>query len=774
MGIKKAILKEVERSLCKGLEALSTKELYTAVSNAVMVKINDVYSACLKKKEEEKTAYYLSAEFLMGRSVYSNLVNLGMEEEVAELLNEYGRDIKCFEEVEDAALGNGGLGRLAACFLDSAATLGKNLDGYGIRYRYGLFKQSFSDGFQKEEADDWTRWGDPWSRRVESEAQVVVFKTFAVRAVPYDMPIIGYGAKTVNRLRLWQAEPMENFDFARFDACDYRGAYKAREEAEKISAVLYPNDSADKGRRLRLMQEYFFTSASVGDIIDRMLEKEVPLDEFADHAVMQLNDTHPVLAVPELIRRLEEHGMDFDEAFAVAKKAFAYTNHTVMGEALEKWSVKLVKSLLPEIYAVMVRINDELKRELKARGLSEERRLIIDGGLVHMARLACYVAGAVNGVAEIHTGIIKADTLKEWYELYPEKFFNETNGITQRRWLRLANPRLSDYITRRIGDKWITELSELEKLKSFAESRQEIEKFASVKRKNKRELARFIREREGVEIDESYIFDVQIKRLHEYKRQLLNAFSIVAIYKGLKDGSIKDFKPTAFIFGAKAAPAYTRAKGIIKYINEIAKKVNADEETNDRLKVVFVSDYNVSYAEKIVAAADVSEQISAAGTEASGTGNMKLMLGGAVTLGTFDGANIEIAEEAGEENEYIFGARVEDIERIKDTYEPKKLYSSDKLLKAVVDTLDDGTFSDGGTGIFAELKSALLEGASWHKADNYYLLYDFKSYLETKLKVNADYGTDEWYRKCFMNTASAGKFSSDRTVIGYCRDIWKI
>ena len=654
------------------------------------------------------------------------------------------------------------------------ATLVKYLDGYGIRYRYGLFKQSFSDGFQKEEADDWTRWGDPWSRRVESEAQVVVFKTFAVRAVPYDMPIIGYGAKTVNRLRLWQAEPMENFDFALFDACDYRGAYKAREEAEKISAVLYPNDSADKGRRLRLMQEYFFTSASVGDIIDRMLEKEVPLDEFADHAVMQLNDTHPVLAVPELIRRLEEHGMDFDEAFAVAKKAFAYTNHTVMGEALEKWSVKLVKSLLPEIYAVTVRINDELKRELKARGLSEERRLIIDGGLVHMARLACYVAGAVNGVAEIHTGIIKADTLKEWYELYPEKFFNETNGITQRRWLRLANPRLSDYITRRIGDKWITELSELEKLKSFAESRQEIEKFASVKLKNKRELARFIREREGVEIDESYIFDVQIKRLHEYKRQLLNAFSIVAIYKGLKDGSIKDFKPTAFIFGAKAAPAYTRAKGIIKYINEIAKKVNADEETNDRLKVVFVSDYNVSYAEKIVAAADVSEQISAAGTEASGTGNMKLMLGGAVTLGTFDGANIEIAEEAGEENEYIFGARVEDIERIKDTYEPKKLYSSDKLLKAVVDTLDDGTFSDGGTGIFAELKSALLEGASWHKADNYYLLYDFKSYLETKLKVNADYGTDEWYRKCFMNTASAGKFSSDRTVIGYCRDIWKI
>ena len=774
MGIKKAILKEVERSFGKGLEALSTKELYTAVSNAVMGKINDVYTACLKKKEGEKAAYYLSAEFLMGRAIYSNLVNLGMEEEVAELLSEYGRDIKCFEEVEDAALGNGGLGRLAACFLDSAATLGKNLDGYGIRYRYGLFKQSFEDGFQKEEADDWTRWGDPWSRRVESEAQVVVFKTFAVKAVPYDMPIIGYGAKTVNRLRLWQAEPMEDFDFSRFDACDYRGAYKAREEAEKISAVLYPNDSTEKGKRLRLMQEYFFTSASVGDVIDRMLEAEIPLDSLADRAVMQLNDTHPVLAVPELIRRLEEHGMDFDEAFAVAKKAFAYTNHTVMGEALEKWSVKLMKSLLPEVYAVIARINDELKRELKARGLSEERRLVIDGGLVHMARLACYVAGAVNGVAEIHTGIIKADTLKEWYELYPEKFFNETNGITQRRWRRLANPRLSDYITRRIGDKWITELSELEKLGAFAESAQEREKFASIKCKNKRDLARFIKEREGVEIDDSYIFDVQIKRLHEYKRQLLNAFSIVAIYKGLKDGSIKDFKPSAFIFGAKAAPAYTRAKGIIKYINEISKKVNADEETNDRLKVVFVSDYNVSYAEKIVAAADVSEQISAAGTEASGTGNMKLMLSGAVTLGTYDGANIEIAEEAGEENEYIFGARVEDIERIKDAYDPKALYESDSLIKSVVDTLDDGTFSDGGTGIFAELKASLLKGASWHKPDNYFVLYDFKSYLETKLKVNADYGTDEWYRKCFMNTASAGKFSSDRTVLGYCKDIWKI
>lgn len=774
MGIKKSILKEAERTSGKTLSDLDTKELYNIVSSAVMRRINEDYRKALERKKNERTAYYLSAEFLMGRAIYSNLVNLEIESEVEELLNEHGADFKSFEEVEDAALGNGGLGRLAACFLDSAATLGKNLDGYGIRYRYGLFKQSFKGGFQKEEPDNWTKWGDPWSRRVDSETQVVEFKGLKVRAVPYDMPVIGYGGKTINRLRLWQAEPEEDFDFEKFDSCKYFAAYKKRCEAEKISAVLYPNDSTAAGKKLRLMQEYFFTSASLKDTLSRLEKAGHSMEEMPRLAVFQLNDTHPVLAVPELIRLLEEKGADFESALSVAKKVFAYTNHTVMGEALEKWDACLVKRMLPDVYAVIVKINDSLKGELKERGASEENRLIIDGGTIHMARLACYVASAVNGVAEIHTGIIKADTLNEWYELYPEKFFNETNGITQRRWLKLCNPRLSSYISERIGEKWITDLDELVKLKTLAERKSELEIFKEIKQRNKRDLARFIEKKEGVSLDESFIFDVQIKRLHEYKRQLLNALSIVAVYNGLKDGSIKDFKPTAFIFGAKAAPAYFRAKGVIKFINEIAAKVNADEETNDRLKIVFVSDYNVSYAERIVAAADVSEQISAAGTEASGTGNMKLMLNGAVTLGTYDGANIEIAREAGEENEYIFGARVEELEAFGDDYDPKTVYESNPVLKAALDTLIDGTFSDGDTGMFKELYDSLLVGASWHRPDNYFVLLDFDSYLKTKLTVNADYGSEEFCRKCFLNTASAGKFSSDRTILGYCKDIWKL
>ena len=774
MGIKKGIVKEIERTLQKDIEELSVKELHDAVGAAVLRRINGKYRDCLKRKENERTAYYLSAEFLMGRAVYSNLSNLGYEKDVSELFKEHGLDYKCFEQVEDAALGNGGLGRLAACFLDSAASHGKNLDGYGIRYRYGLFKQSFKDGFQREAPDDWLKWGDPWSMRVDADTRTVEFKNFKVLAVPYDTPIIGYGGETVNRLRLWQAEPIESFDFEKFDSCKYRTAYKERCDAEKISAVLYPNDSTASGKKLRLMQEYFFTSASLQDVIARLKASGHSLGELSKLAIFQLNDTHPVLAIPELIRLLMKEGEDFDGALEIAKKVFAYTNHTIMGEALEKWDGSVIKRVLPEIYEIIVQIDSRLVSELKEKGMSEEKRRIVDGGTVQMARLACYVASAVNGVAEIHTEIIKADTLKEWYELYPEKFKNETNGITQRRWLKLSNPRLAGFITERIGEKWILNLEELEKLKVYAERKSELKEFSEIKQANKRDLARFIEKKEGIKLDENFIFDVQIKRLHEYKRQLLNALSIVAIYNGLKDGTIENFKPTAFIFGAKAAPAYTRAKGIIKFINEIAKKINADPETADRLKVVFVSDYNVSYAEKIVAAADVSEQISTAGTEASGTGNMKLMLGGAVTLGTYDGANIEIAKEAGQENEYIFGARVEDIDRIKDSYDPRAIYEKNPVLKAALDTLIDGTFSDGGTGMFRELYDALLVGASWHKPDHYFLLLDFDAYLKAKLAVNADYGTEEWQRKCFLNTASAGKFSSDRTVLGYCKDIWKI
>ena len=774
MSIKKNILKQVARTCGKPIEQLDAKELYEAVSSAVMRKINETYVACKRRKKEQKSAYYMSAEFLVGRAVYANLKNLGIDESVFELLQNCGIDKDVFEQVGDAALGNGGLGRLAACFLDSAATLGKNLDGYGIRYRYGLFKQKFEDGFQREYADDWLKWGDPWSIRVQSESVRVEYKNFAVNAVPYDTPVIGFGGETVNTLRLWQSEPICGFDFRKFDEGKYASAYSEAVRAENICAVLYPNDSTAKGRKLRLIQQYFFTSASVQDIIARAKREGRNLKRAEEFAVVQLNDTHPTLAIPEFIRLLEKEGFSFDSAFETAQKIFAYTNHTVMSEALEKWETRTVKGLIPQVYAVLEKINERLKTELREAGESEENRLIISDGYVHMANLACYVSKAVNGVAHIHTEIIKADTLKEWYSLYPDKFFNETNGITQRRWLLLANPRLSQFVTELIGDKWITDLNELEKLKKFSGQENVLNRFYGIKRKNKRDLSEYIKNNEGIEIPENFIFDVQIKRLHEYKRQLLNAFSIVAIYNGIKDGSIRNFRPTAFIFGAKAAPAYTRAQGIIKYINEIAKKINSDDSVNDKLRVVFVTDYNVSYAEKIVAAADVSEQISAAGTEASGTGNMKLMLNGAVTLGTYDGANIEIAESAGEENEYIFGARAEELFAIRGDYDPKAFYESDPILKAAVDTLVDGTFSDGGSGIFKELYDSLLVGASWHRADNYFLFKDFAPYMQAKLKVNADYGTVEFIEKCFINTASAGRFSSDRTVLGYCRDIWGI
>lgn len=774
MSIEKNIMKEAMRFGVGDLSELSAAQLHEAVACAVMKKTGEKFAESRSALACERTAFYMSAEFLMGRAVYCNLQNMLLTERVKNLLKEKGIDFGVFEEISDAALGNGGLGRLAACFLDSAATLGKRLYGYGIRYRYGLFRQKFENGFQKEEADNWQSFGDPWSVRNDSDKKIVSFKNTKVYAVPYDTPIIGYGGECVNALRLWQSEPTDEFDFEKFDKGSYSRAFKNREDAEKISAVLYPNDSRAAGRKLRLMQQYFFASASLQDIIDTFKKKRIGLSKLPKRTVIQLNDTHPTVAVAELIRLLECDGMSFEEAFEIARKTFAYTNHTVMSEALETWDKALFKRVIPEVYKVIETINRRFCAELKERGESEDGRLIIDGGRIHMARLACYMCFAVNGVAKIHTEIIKADTLERFYSLQPNKFFNETNGITQRRWLLASNPLLSGFITERIGDKWIKDLSELKKLEKYADDVKSLNEFRDIKRRNKEALCEYISRKEGVSVNPDFIFDVQIKRLHEYKRQLLNAFSILAIYFGLKDGSVKDFKPTLFLFGAKAAPAYTRAKGIIKFINEIAKKTDADAETRDRLKVLFVTDYNVSYAEKIVAAADVSEQISAAGTEASGTGNMKLMLGGAVTLGTYDGANIEIAQSAGEENEYIFGAKAEELKAIENFYDPKIIYESNPVLKRAVDTLIDGTFCDGGTGMFAELYSSLLEGASWHRPDNYFLFKDFDSYLETKLKVNADYGNDGFVRKCFLNTANAGRFSSDRTVLGYCKDIWSI
>ena len=759
----------------KSIKEASDIELYNAVSKAAMRTTGKDWGLYSDKKK----VCYLSMEFLVGRMIYSNLYNMGLMNQFVELMSENGLDIRIFEDIEDAALGNGGLGRLAACFLDSAATHGIVLNGYGIRYKYGLFKQEFEDGFQKELADDWQRFGDPWSNRRDEDTIIIEFKNQSVLAVPYDMPVIGYGGKTINTLRLWQAEPAVAFDFELFNNQQYDKASENRNEAEAISSLLYPNDSSKEGKKLRIKQEYFFTSASLQDVLRKYKAKHG--DDFSDFTkeyVFQLNDTHPVLAIPELIRLLmENEGISFAKALRMAKEVFAYTNHTIMAEALEKWDVSLIKSVIPHVYKYIVRINKALINELKSYNIvtpkEQKKYLIIDDKIVHMARMAIFVCFSTNGVAMLHTEILKADALKEWYQLYPERFNNKTNGITQRRWLALANMELAGFITDKIGNSWITDLSVLKKLEKLADDQTVIKQYDDIKQIKKRQLAEYIHKHEGTKVNPDFIFDIQVKRLHEYKRQLLNAFSIMDIYYGLKDGRIKDFNPAVFIFGAKAAPGYYRAKGIIKYINEIARMIAADPDVNDKLQVVFVTNYNVSYAEKLTPAADVSEQISTAGTEASGTGNMKFMLNGAVTLGTYDGANVEIVEQAGIENNYIFGARVEDIEKIKDTYNPEEIYESNPRIKRVLDTLIDGTFDDGGSGMFKELYDSLLIGASWHKADHYYILLDFISYCEAKLKVNRDYTDRKTFRKkCFINTANAGKFSSDRTIRDYAIKIW--
>ncbi|HHU71630.1 MAG TPA: glycogen/starch/alpha-glucan phosphorylase [Clostridiales bacterium] len=753
----------------------STKELYNALSKAAMNTLDKEWGLT----SSDKKVCYLSAEFLIGRLIYSNLYNMGLVNQFVELMSENNLDIRMFEDIEDAALGNGGLGRLAACFLDSAATIGVTLNGYGIRYKYGLFKQYFEDGFQKEMPDDWQRFGDPWSVRREDEKVLIEFKDQSVYAVPYDTPVIGYGAKTINTLRLWQAEPVEGFNFELFNQQKYQEAVINSNEAEAICSLLYPNDDTDEGKKLRLKQEYFFSAAAVQDIV-RSYKKKYGNDfsHFTTEYAIQLNDTHPVIAIPEFIRiMIEQEGMTFNRAQRIARDTFAYTNHTVMAEALEKWGVDLLQSVIPQVYKYIEMYDKALIKELEANGkkTSAEKKqyLILDDNTIHMARLAIYGTHSTNGVARLHTEILKNDALKEWYDIYPERFNNKTNGITQRRWLALSNMELSGFINDKIGNSWITDLTHLTNLMKYADDPQVIKEFADIKQIKKRQLAEYIEKNEGIKINPNFIYDIQIKRLHEYKRQLLNAFSILDIYYGLKDGRITDFNPTVFIFGAKAAPGYFRAKGIIKYINEISKLIDSDPDMKDKLQVVFVTNYNVSYAEKLTPAADVSEQISTAGTEASGTGNMKFMLNGAVTLGTFDGANVEIVEQAGEENNFIFGARVEDIEKLGDTYNPKKIYEENPRIKKVVDTLVDGTFSDGGTGMFEELYKSILEGASWHKPDHYYLLLDFIPYVTAKLRVNKNYSDQhDFRRKCFINTANAGVFSSDRTIRDYNNEVW--
>ncbi|MBR3987759.1 MAG: glycogen/starch/alpha-glucan phosphorylase [Clostridia bacterium] len=761
---------------------LNAEQLHLVLGKAVMSEIADRWEKSKKTHAKNRRAYYFSAEFLMGRMIYNNLYCLGVLDEVKAMLKSKGIDINAFEDIDDAALGNGGLGRLAACFLDSAATHDVPLDGYGIRYKYGLFKQKIENGRQVEVADDWQKFGDPWCIRRIDEAVEVKFADQTVVAVPYDMAIIGYGTKNINTLRLWQAEAVEEFDFLQFNDGRYDAAIKAKNDAENISKVLYPNDNSREGKVLRLKQQYFFCSASLQDILKKYKAKHGnDFSFFAKENAIQLNDTHPICCIPELIRLLSLEGVGFDEAFEIAQKTFAYTNHTVMAEALEKWSISLMREVIPEIFDIICKINDREVADFHAKGMPEDminRMRIIEGEQIHMARLGVYATSYVNGVAWIHTEILKNDVLNDWYKIYPERFQNKTNGITQRRWLGLCNPELSAFLTEKVGDGWQKDLSKLSALNDMIDAKA-VKEFNKIKAKKKKQLAQYVKKMDNFDLNPDFIFDIQVKRLHEYKRQLLNAFSILAIYFRIKDGTLTDWNPTAFIFGAKAAPGYRRAKAIIKFINEIANLVNNDPDTKDKLQVIFVSNYNVSYAEKIVVAADVSEQISTAGTEASGTGNMKFMLNGAVTLGTYDGANVEIAQQAGEENEYIFGARVEEIDSLKaGGYWPRGIYDTNAEVRRVIDCLVNGMFNDDGAqgeGSFRELWEGLLDGKSWHAPDHYFILRDLPDYIETKIRCNKEYSDRIAFgTKCLKNVANAGKFSSDRTILQYATELWHV
>ena len=749
------------------LQEATPQELHEALGEAVMMAISDNWSSSKKARLQQRKAYYFSAEYLIGRLVYSNLYNLGILDEMKQLFAAQGVDLAVLEEIEDAALGNGGLGRLAACFLDSAASCDIPLSGYGLRYKFGLFKQSFDDqGSQKENADDWTKFGDPWSYRRYNHTVKVKFPDHTVLAVPYDVPVIGYGTHNINTLRLWQCEAEEELDFSAFNDQDYLRALDQKNKAEDITRVLYPNDSTWEGKRLRIKQQYVLSSASLQDMLRTFKTAHGnDLSRFADYYAVQLNDTHPAMSIPELIRLLMDEGMDFDQSFSIAQRTFSYTNHTVMSEALEKWPLDLLGSVVPEIVDIIRRIDEKLQREHP--GL-----FIIKDNTAHMANLSVYVSSYVNGVAEIHSQILKDDLFHDWYQVYPDRFQNKTNGVTPRRWMGLCNPELTQMLKYRIGGDFLKDLDKLSELKPMIDDDM-VRQFNAIKRQKKEQLCKVIAEKEGVQLNPDFIFDVQIKRLHEYKRQLMNALSIVDIYFRLKKGELPNFRPTVYIFGAKSAPGYARAKAIIRYINRIAKLINNDPAVSDKLKVVFVQNYNCSYAEHIIPAADISEQISPAGTEASGTGNMKLMLNGAVTLGTLDGANVEIAQEAGMDNEYIFGHTVQEIINAKDSYCARSIYDTDSHLHRAIDTLVDGTVPTDDAQ--KELYHALLDGASWHKADNYFVLLDYASYMDAKLRVNRDYADRLAFgRKCLENVASGSKFSSDRTIRQYADEIWHI
>ena len=752
-------------------------EIFNAVSLTVLEEIIDNWNETTDTYNRGRMAYYLSAEYLMGRALGNNLMNLGLYDEVKEVLTEMKIDMNRIEEIEeDAGLGNGGLGRLAACFIESAATLDMPLMGYGIRYSNGLFKQNIENGFQTECEDTWLKYGEAWSIRKDDETQIIKFSDMTVKAVPYDIPIIGYGTKNINTLRLWQCEALREFDFNLFNNQQYIEAVSARNKAEDISRVLYPNDTAEAGKILRLRQQYFFSSASMKDIIKKHKTKYgSDFSDFAKYNVAQLNDTHPTISILEFIRILvDEENVDFTTALGIAKEFFAYTNHTILAEALEKWDIRLIDRLFPRILQIAYAIDDALMNELRQKGYDEGsiwNFRIVANDQIRMANLAIFVGRAVNGVAALHTEILKKHELNNWYNLYPNKFQNKTNGITPRRWLRLCNSELSAFITELLGtEEWVKKLDLLKGLEKYMDDDKVLERLMDIKHEKKVQLAAYIKQEEGIIVDPDSFFDIQIKRLHEYKRQLLNALYILDLYYRVKENPELDIPKTTFIFGAKAFPGYRRAKGIVKFINEIANLIDSDEQASKKMKVVFVHNYRVSYAQKLFPGSDLSKQISTAGKEASGTGNMKFMLNATPTFGTYDGANIEIVQASGEENNYIFGLRVEDIEKIKHSYDPKAYYRDNPSIKRAVDTLINGTIDDGGTGYFEDLYNALLE-----ERDQYYLLADFESFKQTEERVFEDYkDKKKWAKKCLVNLANAGQFSSDRTIKQYADEIWDI
>ena len=804
-AFKAAVKENVKTLYRKKIEEASKQQIFQAVSYAVKDIIMDDWFETQSKYEEEnvKTVYYMSMEFLMGRALGNNLINMTAYTEVKEALDEMGIDLNVIEDEEpDAALGNGGLGRLAACFLDSLATLNYPAYGCGIRYRYGMFKQKIKDGYQVETPDNWLKEGNPFELRREEYAKEVRFggnirfeknpetgrdefiqeNYESVLAIPYDMPIIGYGNHVVNTLRIWDAQAIVDFQLDSFDRGDYHKAVEQENLAKTIVEVLYPNDNHYAGKELRLKQQYFFISASLQELIAKYKRTNSDVRKLYEKVVIQMNDTHPTVAVPELMHLLiDQEGLTWEEAWDVTTKTCAYTNHTIMAEALEKWPIDLFSKLLPRIYQIVQEIDRRFVNEVRAKYPGNEEKVrkmeILWDGQVRMANMAIIAGFSVNGVAKLHTEILKNEQLKDFYEMMPEKFNNKTNGITQRRFLAHGNPLLADWVTDKIGGGWITDLAQISKLKPYAEDEKARKEFMDIKYQNKVRLAKYIKEHNGIDVDPRSIFDVQVKRLHEYKRQLLNILHVMYLYNQIKEHPEMSFYPRTFIFGAKAAAGYQRAKETIKLINSVADVVNNDRSINGKIKVVFIEDYRVSNAELIFAAADVSEQISTASKEASGTGNMKFMLNGAPTLGTMDGANVEIVEEVGIENAFIFGLSSEEVINYENNggYNPTDIYFNDWELKRVIDQLMDGTYAKGDHEMYKNLYNSLLNTQCTDRADTYFILKDFRSYADAQKRVEEAYrDQDRWSKMAMLNTACSGKFTSDRTIEEYVKDIWKL